>query len=304
MKPAGVKGLRIIYVVFLFILCAGYICASSTPPVKAYFKNSAAKMGQMVTCYLDFKLPEGFKLPKELEIKGIKGFEVTEKRVSLKGIEIDVFVDRVDELKLPSITIVCYDKDGKQKELESNPVILKVASTITDISSPDMLRPIKGIISTKYTLKTYLIIALSGAILIIIIILCYFFYRRKKNKEYVASFDIIPPHTKALDDIDLLIAKGLPASGEIKTFYFKLSEILRQYVENIRGFHALEMTTDEIAGVVKEDEDRKLLSLLRRIDLIKFANFFVKPSNVEEHVLFAREYINKTKPGIDSSKRC
>jgi hypothetical protein len=258
-------------------------------------------MGEMLPCYLDFKLPEGFKLPKELEIKGIKGFEVTEKRMSPNGIEIDVFVDRVDELKLPSITIVCYDKDGKQKELESNPVILKVESTI-DHASPDMLRPIKGIVSTKYTLKTYLIIALSGAILIIIIILCYFFYRRKKNKEYVASFDIIPPHIKALDDIDLLIAKGLPASGEIKTFYFKLSEILRQYVENIRGFHALEMTTDEIAGVVKEDEDRKLLPLLRRIDLIKFANFFVKPSNVEEHILFSREYINKTKPEIDSSK--
>ena len=303
MKSAGNKVLRIFYVLF-FITYAEYLGASGILPVKAYFKNSVAKIGQIVTCYLDFKIPEGFKLPVELEIKGIDDFDVTAKKVLSQGIEIDLFVDRVDELKLPSIIIVCYDKDGKQKELESNPVTLKVDSAITDVSSPDMLRPIKGVISTKYTLKTYLIIVLSISALIVIGFLCYFFYRRKKNKNHLASFDIVPPHTKALDDIDFLVAKGLPDASEIKAFYFKLSEILRQYVENIRGFHALEMTTDEIAGVIRENEDRELLSLLKRIDLIKFANCSVKRSKVEEHVVFSKEYINKTKPEIDSLQGC
>ena len=301
MKSERNTDLRIIlYVFFLFITNDGYIYASDITPVKAYFKNSSAKMGRIVTCYLDFKLPEGFNLPEDLEIKGIEGFDVTEKRVVHKGIEIDLFVDRFDELKLPPLIVVCYDQEGKKKELAGNSLLLKVESTITETPSPDILRPIKEIISTKYTTHTYMAIALAIAASVAIVILCYFFYKRKQNREYIASFDIVSPHIKALDDIDALVTKGLPDSKRIKAFYFKLSEILREYVENIRDFNALEMTTDEIAGVVKEDEDRKLLQLLKRIDLIKFAGFYVIRSEVEEHVLFSREYINKTKPESDS----
>lgn len=301
MKPARHTFYIILYVVFLFITYVEHIFASDITPVKAYFKNSSAKIGSIVTCCLDFKIPEGCKLSDDLEIKGIDEFDVTEKRVVSKGIEIDLFVDRFDELNIPSLSIVCLDKRGKRIELSSNSLLLKVETRITKTPSADMLKPIKGIISTKYALTVH-IVALVCAALIAIIILGCLFYKRKKRTEHIASFDIVPPHIKALDDIELLVAKGLPDSERTKAFYFKLSEILRTYVENIRGFNALEMTTDEIAGFIKKDEDRQLLHLLKRIDLIKFAGFFVERSEVEEHVFFSRQYINKTKPENDYLK--
>ncbi|MBL0699779.1 MAG: hypothetical protein JJV92_02715 [Desulfosarcina sp.] len=75
-----------------------------------------------------------------------------------------------------------------------------------------------------------------------------------------------------------------------------MSEILREYVKGIRGFNALEMTLDEISKVVKEKDDIKLLGVLKKMDLVKFAHTFISASSLEEQVGLSREYINKTKP--------
>ena len=70
-----------------------------------------------------------------------------------------------------------------------------------------------------------------------------------------------------------LVAGRLFEKGEVKTFYFNFSEIIRRYMESIRYFPAAEMTTEEIVRRVgNNSQDQEILTLLRQADLVKFAD--------------------------------
>jgi hypothetical protein len=102
------------------------------------------------------------------------------------------------------------------------------------------------------------------------------------------------PHLRAQRELDDLESQGLFESGQIKAFYFRFSEILRHYLEGLRGFPAAEFTTEEIASRVDREEDRKLLPLLRQADLVKFADSTPTPARKEEAVKAAQAYIRDT----------
>ncbi len=54
-----------------------------------------------------------------------------------------------------------------------------------------------------------------------------------------------PAHVIALRDLERLMSEKLWEKGEIKAYYTRLTEILRQYLENRFSVYSLEMTTDE-----------------------------------------------------------
>ena len=137
---------------------------------------------------------------------------------------------------------------------------------------------------------------MSAVFLCIVLFLVYYLYIRKKNKEHIASYQTIPPHEKALSDINFLIKEGLPDTWKIKNFYFKLSEILREYLGSIRVFNALEMTTDEIARRVVDNNDRELVLMLKNMDRIKFSDFSMNKQEVQKDIDSALDYINNTIP--------
>ena len=105
-----------------------------------------------------------------------------------------------------------------------------------------------------------------------------------------------PPQVWAKKEIELLEAQGLFEKGQAKAFYFRFSEIMRQYLEGLRGFPAAEFTTEEITSYINYEQDRKLLPLLRQADLVKFADAIPTPARKEEEVKTALTYIHETSP--------
>ena len=105
-----------------------------------------------------------------------------------------------------------------------------------------------------------------------------------------------PPHIRAVKEIEELEGRSLFEKGHAKAFYFRFSEILRRYLEAIRGFPAAEFTTEEIAHHIKTEQDRTLLPLLRQADLVKFADTVPTPARKEETVKAALDYIHETGP--------
>ena len=80
----------------------------------------------------------------------------------------------------------------------------------------------------------------------------------------------------------------------MKSFYFRLSEISREYLGSIRGFNALEMTTDEIARRVVDNNDRELVLMLKNMDRIKFSDFFLNKQAIQKNIDSLFDYINNT----------
>ena len=204
---------------------------------------------------------------------------------------------------MPALEIYLYNKEGYdknkkdgQKTLQSNPVVLSVQPAISVKPTENLLRPVRGIISGGYGIKKVLLIIFLAICIILAAIAVYYFIKYRKNKKSGRATPVLPPHINAFNRIDSLVLSGIPDRYGRRSFCFILSEILREYVKGIRGFNALEMTLDEISKVVKEKDDIKLLGVLKKMDLVKFADTFISVSSLEEQVGLSREYINKTKP--------
>ena len=82
----------------------------------------------------------------------------------------------------------------------------------------------------------------------------YALVRYLKRPKGATPVYVAPPEplrvrvTKALDG---LAKENLPAKGEFKPYYFRLSEIVRGYLGELYGFEALESTTPELLNALR-----------------------------------------------------
>lgn len=117
---------------------------------------------------------------------------------------------------------------------------------------------------------------------------------RKKKEEPGIIINPDPAHIIAFRDLEKLRDEQLWQKGEIKLYYSKLTEILRQYLENRYNVYSLEMTTSETleellkTGFKKNKQYESLKSILNGADLVKFAKY--KPDPVENDVHFQNSW--------------
>ena len=86
-----------------------------------------------------------------------------------------------------------------------------------------------------------------------------------------------PAHVIAFRELEKLKQEELWQKGEFKLYYTRLTEILRQYLENRYKVYSLELTTTETldallkTGFKRDATFEKLRGVLRFADLVKFA---------------------------------
>jgi hypothetical protein len=89
--------------------------------------------------------------------------------------------------------------------------------------------------------------------------------------------------------------------GETKKYYTKLTEILRQYLENRFRVYSLELTTAETlevlvkTGFKKDGSYNNLKTVLTGADLVKFAKYNPVPSENEIHFQNSWNFVLATK---------
>ncbi len=114
-------------------------------------------------------------------------------------------------------------------------------------------------------------------------------YQKKKIEEVVYK----TPIEKAIGMLKILETKQLWQKGEIKNYYSELTDIARDYIEEVIEIPAKESTTSElIAGLRKASTDKKLKftkqslsnleNVLRQADLVKFAKVEPNQTAIEE----------------------
>ena len=296
------KNYLLLILIFLFVFAPDCFSSngavlSNNYEVTAQFMQKKAAPGEIVNLHLSFKIPSGFKLSDNVEITGLDNYDIVGKKNLANGISMDIFVDRMEDINLPSLGIYLYDKDGKQKRLKSNPIVLPVEPLVKNKPAENLLRPAKSIISSGYGFKKVLLIIFSITFIFLAAVAAYYFIKYFKNRKAASAAPVLPPHINAFNRIDALILSGIPEGRKRRSFCFILSEILREYMGGIRDFNPLEMTTHEISGVIKKKFDLELLNILKRMDLVKFADISISASTLKEQIKLSREYINKTKPG-------
>jgi hypothetical protein len=148
-------------------------------------------------------------------------------------------------------------------------------------------------------------IALYAGIILLAGALAFFGYRywkkrKKAPQQVIASIPSRPADALAFEELGALKDRKLWEKGLVKEYYSELTEIVRRYFERRYAVNALEETTDEILGALRNVQvSEKTLSnvetLLVGADLVKFAKQLPGISEHTESMKIAYTIVEQTK---------
>lgn len=236
----------------------------------------------------------------QFEIRDYKVSEhVDEEGLTVSKSEYFLAIYDTGTFTIPGIAIsykIMGDEESKQ--LVSDSVDIEVESVAP--SEADDIKDLKmqAAVPPDYRLL-YLIGSVSLLLVLIIGFLIYYFKHLRKKKEPEKEVYIGPPHEIAFKELEELLARGLVKQGQIKLFYFELSEIIRRYLGRRFQIYTLERTTDEIQQQLEQlylDRDvySRIIDFLENTDLVKFAKYIPGNNEIEGDVDQARTIIEKT----------
>jgi len=163
---------------------------------------------------------------------------------------------------------------------------------------------IKGVIEPKFVWSDYLplIIGLIWGIGLIALII-FIIYRLVNNKPIIPfkkEEPYVPPHTRALKELDAVKAQKLWQTGKVKEYHSDITDILRKYMNERFDIPALEMTSGEILDKIKEYREADtsydiLKQILILADFVKFAKYNPLPDENELSLTNAYLFVNNTK---------
>ncbi|MBF0451779.1 MAG: hypothetical protein HQK75_13835 [Candidatus Magnetomorum sp.] len=261
-------------------------------PIIAQFVEEKAVPGDIVTLKLSFQLPKGMTFPEKIPIQGLDEFQIMGMDTDGSDILIRLMVDVIDTFDVPALKVFLTHANGTPMAFKSDPVMLTVDLPFDKTDTEIDVHPIKDIIPVNTT-QQYLVWAAIALILLMIGLGIWFFIRKRKQKIIEEQRQKTPEEI-AFDALRDLNRDAHLFRDNIKAFYFRLTQILKEYMGQIRGFPAAELTTEEIASKIKKDADIEMVRLMRKADMIKFADFRPTTAEREDHWKTIWSYVKTT----------
>ncbi len=142
------------------------------------------------------------------------------------------------------------------------------------------------------------LLALSG--------IAYAVVRYLNRPKVAAAAFVAPPeplHVRAIVALDALAKENLPAKGEFKGYYFRLSEIVRGYLGELYGFEALESTTPELLNALRSRVTPglpmpDLTNFAEASDYIRYAKQLPTVEDCKTHLELAYRIIHSTQAAL------
>jgi hypothetical protein len=182
---------------------------------------------------------------------------------------------------------------------ETSPLLLGVHTV--EVDTTKAFKDIKMPIAAPYTFREALPWILLGLGIILIAYLIFYYLKKKKQDEPVfkARKPKLPPHQIAFDALENLRFKKLWQNGKVKEYHTELTDILRTYISEKFGVHALEMTTEEIVESleptpVNEQALAKIKETFVLADLVKFAKAQPLPVENDLSLNNAIDFVKET----------
>ena len=112
-----------------------------------------------------------------------------------------------------------------------------------------------------------------------------------------------PLHVRVTKALDALAAENLPAKGEFKAFYFRLSEITRGYLGELYTFEALESTTPELLNALRSRTTPglpmpDLTTFVEASDFVRYAKQLPTLDECKTHLELAYRIVHSTQAAV------
>jgi hypothetical protein len=176
---------------------------------------------------------------------------------------------------------------------------VKIAPPDTTVRIFDIIKPYRAPVAFGEILPWILLLAIAVTAVWFLIRLI---WKLKKPKTGLEPFVIRDPaHVVAFRELEKLRDEMLWQKGETKKYYTRLTEILRQYLEDRFRIFSLELTTSETlqellkTGFKKDESYNKLKEVLTGADLVKFAKYRPLQDENELHFENSWKFVQMTK---------
>lgn len=138
----------------------------------------------------------------------------------------------------------------------------------------------------------YYLLALVVSLIIGVLV---FFYIKHRQKKLLTDDDLFrTPLEKAHSKLDAIDGKGLVVKGEVKEYYSQVTEVLREYIEEVFEISTKEATSSQLLAslntMIKQRELKlpkatvnDLKQVLQTADLVKFAKLEPSISQTSEN---------------------
>ena len=191
--------------------------------------------------------------------------------------------------------------DGK--EYKSKSLALKVLTVPVDTLHPEKFYPPKGVQNNPFEWSEWESTFWLSVVWVLMCVLTYYLWTRlKENKPVIVKIRMVkklPPHQKALKEIEQIKENKMSVSEDQKTYYTLLTDVIRKYIKARFGFNAMEMTSSEIITHLQQEADKNMIDELKELfmtaDLVKFAKYSTLINENDANLVNAVEFINTTK---------
>lgn len=200
---------------------------------------------------------------------------------------------------IPSLPII-LENNNYNNTLRTEPVGFVVNTYQVDEQAgyKDIVMPYDTPLNFAEVLP-YLLWALLG---LAVIGACIWVYMRYKSDKplFVPVKEVIPPYVKAIRTLDEIRAAKLYQSDKVKEYYTRLTDVVRQYLDDEFHVAAMEQTSLEIVRALEgckmvDDADReKVAELLQCADFVKFAKMIPLSDENVRYLDRAYEFVNNT----------
>ncbi len=186
---------------------------------------------------------------------------------------------------------------------ESKSLALKVLTFEVDTLHPEQIAGMKAVMTPPFDWNEWKGVVMGAIIVVLLtVILLYVAARLNDNKPIIRRIKLKPhiaPHKAAMQKIEKIKEEKITLSEDPKEYYTRLTDTLRQYINERYGFNAMEMTSGEIIERLEQIDDPMAIDELNELfttaDLVKFAKYSTLVNENDRNLVTAIEFINTTK---------
>ncbi len=205
---------------------------------------------------------------------------------------------------IPAFPVAYFPSDTSQKFLLMEASAIEIfVNSVLSAEGENELKDIKPPLEIPFDYWFWISIAAVFLLLVTIGYIGYRLWKKRKEQGYLFSPPPppIPPHIKALEDLQKLFDSELIEQHQYKEYFIRLSDIMRIYLEGRYEISALEETTMEILRDIEkyiDDKDLKdqLLQILSVSDLVKFAKHHPDKETIDQTNQSCVIFVERTRP--------
>jgi hypothetical protein len=220
---------------------------------------------------------------------------------------LDVFVSGT--YTIPALTANFTDRRNGddaivESSVSSEPFEIEVTSLLEGEFDPTAFRDVKGPLSLPMSRTwTWVWWSVGGIVSVAVIVVVIVWLVRRGRRPMIEP--VIPPHEWAFDQLQMLIDDKLIEQERVHEFYFRLSMIVRRYIELRFHLMAPERTTEEFLREMQRSDAlpaahrEALTQFLLACDMVKYALYLPKADEIENVFDTARDFVTQTAGASD-----